>query len=41
MKIVIDGNIGSGKTTQLNLVGKDWINVKREPIDTMAVGFVL
>jgi deoxyadenosine/deoxycytidine kinase len=33
MKIVIDGNIGSGKTTQLNLLEKKGWLVKREPID--------
>jgi deoxyadenosine/deoxycytidine kinase len=33
MKIVIDGNIGSGKTTQLNLLEKKGLQVRREPID--------
>lgn len=33
MKIVIDGNIGSGKTTQLNLLEKAGFKVKREPIE--------
>lgn len=33
MKIVIDGNIGSGKTTQLNLLEDLGFRVKREPID--------
>lgn len=34
MKIVIDGNIGSGKTTQLGLLEqKGWV-VRREPIDS-------
>lgn len=33
MKIVIDGNIGSGKTTQLNLLEKLGYRVRREPID--------
>lgn len=33
MKIVIDGNIGSGKTTQLNLLEKKGWQVRREPID--------
>jgi len=33
MKIVIDGNISSGKTTQLNLLEKLSIPVKREPIE--------
>lgn len=33
MHIVIDGNIGSGKTTQLNLLAKSGWSVKREPID--------
>lgn len=33
MKVVIDGNIGSGKTTQLNLLEKKGWLVKREPID--------
>ena len=33
MKIVVDGNIGSGKTTQLDILEKDGWNVKREPID--------
>lgn len=32
-KIVIDGNIGAGKTTQLNILEKDGYKVKREPID--------
>ena len=33
MKIVIDGNIGSGKTTQLGLLEKKGWQVRREPID--------
>lgn len=33
MKVVIDGNIGSGKTTQLNLLEKRGFRVRREPID--------
>jgi deoxyadenosine/deoxycytidine kinase len=33
LKIVIDGNIGSGKTTQLNLLEKQGFRVKREPIE--------
>jgi deoxyadenosine/deoxycytidine kinase len=33
MKIVIDGNIGSGKTTQLGLLEKKGLQVRREPID--------
>jgi deoxyadenosine/deoxycytidine kinase len=33
MKVVIDGNIGSGKTTQLNLLEKLGYRVRREPID--------
>ena len=33
VKIVIDGNIGSGKTTQLDLLEKKGWSVKREPID--------
>jgi deoxyadenosine/deoxycytidine kinase len=33
MKVVIDGNIGSGKTTQLNLLEKRGLKVRREPID--------
>jgi len=33
MKIVVDGNIGSGKTTQLDILEKDGWTVKREPID--------
>jgi len=33
MKIVIDGNIGSGKTTQLNILEKKGWLVRREPID--------
>ena len=33
MKIVIDGNIGSGKTTQLNLLESIGYDVVREPID--------
>ena len=33
MKVVIDGNIGSGKTTQLNLLEKKGLRVRREPID--------
>lgn len=32
-KIVIDGNIGAGKTTQLDMLEKDGYSVKREPID--------
>jgi thymidylate kinase len=32
MKFVIDGNIGAGKTTQLNLLEKLGISVVREPI---------
>jgi len=32
MRIVIDGNIGSGKTTQLDLLEKIGYSVKREPI---------
>ena len=34
MKVVIDGNIGSGKTTQLGLLEKIGYTVRREPIDT-------
>lgn len=33
MKIVIDGNIGSGKTTQLGLLEEKGWQVRREPID--------
>lgn len=33
MKIVIDGNIGSGKTTQLDLLEKQGFTVQREPIE--------
>ena len=33
MKVVIDGNIGSGKTTQLNLLEEKGWKVQREPID--------
>lgn len=33
MKIVIDGNIGSGKTTQLCELEKKGFKIKREPID--------
>lgn len=33
MKIVIDGNIGSGKTTQLNLLANIGFNVEYEKID--------
>ena len=33
MRIVIDGNIGSGKTTQLNLLEQKGWKVQREPID--------
>jgi deoxyadenosine/deoxycytidine kinase len=33
MKVVIDGNIGSGKTTQLNLLERKGLRVRREPID--------
>lgn len=33
LKIVIDGNIGSGKTTQLDLLEKQGFRVKREPIE--------
>ena len=32
-KIVIDGNIGAGKTTQLNILENEGFKVKREPID--------
>jgi len=32
MKIVIDGNIGAGKTTQLCLLERNGFKVKREPI---------
>lgn len=34
MKVVIDGNIGSGKTTQLDLLEKKGWTVRREPIDS-------
>jgi len=34
MKVVIDGNIGSGKTTQLNLFEQKCFTVYREPIDS-------
>lgn len=33
MKVVIDGNIGSGKTTQLNMLETKGYKVRREPID--------
>lgn len=33
MKIVIDGNIGAGKTTQLNLLEQKGFKVHREPIE--------
>lgn len=33
MHIVIDGNIGSGKTTQLDLLEQKGWSVKREPLD--------
>jgi thymidylate kinase len=33
MKVVVDGNIGSGKTTQLGLLEKKGFMVFREPID--------
>ena len=33
MKIVIDGNIGSGKTTQLNLLEGRGYKIRREPIE--------
>jgi deoxyadenosine/deoxycytidine kinase len=33
MRIVIDGNIGSGKTTQLGLLEKKGWKVRREPIE--------
>ena len=33
MKIVIDGNIGSGKSTQLSILDKKGFNVAFEPID--------
>lgn len=33
MKVVVDGNIGSGKTTQLGLLEKKGFLVYREPID--------
>jgi hypothetical protein len=34
MRIVIDGNIGSGKTTQLGLLEQKGWEVRREPIDS-------
>jgi len=33
MKIVIDGNIGAGKTTQLNMLETSGFKVHREPIE--------
>ena len=33
MKVVIDGNIGSGKTTQLNLFHRNGFRVFKEPIE--------
>jgi deoxyadenosine/deoxycytidine kinase len=33
MKIIVDGNIGSGKTTQLNQLDKKGFKVNREPVD--------
>lgn len=33
MRIVIDGNIGSGKTSQLDLLGTLGYKIKKEPID--------
>jgi deoxyadenosine/deoxycytidine kinase len=33
MRIVIDGNIGSGKSTQMNLLKKAGFTTKKEPID--------
>ena len=33
MKVVIDGNIGSGKTTQLNKLESAGLPVRREPIE--------
>ncbi len=33
MKIVVDGNIGSGKTTQLDILEEKGWTVKREPLD--------
>ena len=33
MKVVIDGNIGSGKTTQLNLFHRRGFKIFKEPID--------
>ena len=33
MKVVIDGNIGAGKTTQLNILEKKGFSVQREPIE--------
>jgi deoxyadenosine/deoxycytidine kinase len=33
MKVVIDGNIGSGKTTQLDLLERKGWTVQREPLD--------
>jgi len=33
MKYVIDGNISSGKSTQISLLEKDGYTVKREPIE--------
>jgi deoxyadenosine/deoxycytidine kinase len=34
MRVVVDGNIGSGKTTQLGLLEKKGWKVRREPIDS-------
>jgi deoxyadenosine/deoxycytidine kinase len=34
MKVVIDGNIGSGKTTQLDMFDRAGFSVFREPIDS-------
>jgi deoxyadenosine/deoxycytidine kinase len=33
MRVVIDGNIGAGKTTQINILELAGYNVKREPIE--------
>ena len=39
MKVVIDGNIGAGKTTQLDLLETRGLKVVREPIDKWPLDF--
>jgi predicted ATPase len=41
MRVVIDGNIGSGKTTQLELLERKGWFIQKEPIRFMALERVL